>query len=147
MTTVFDSSPLKTGIHPAKDGDILCAIENYDIDNNGECIVPWNREKVSYEILFDRLSHSQTEISVTYYTILENKKVQDASGLIFSLQDLLSSVTNTKKKYTNYFVISFVTPVLRDAIALDTIAPAIPPAKAKPPNTYHFEVGINFLAK
>ena len=35
-TTVFDSSPLKTGIHPAKDGDILCAIENYDIDNNGD---------------------------------------------------------------------------------------------------------------
>ena len=102
MTTVFDSSPLKTGIHPAKDGDILCAIENYDIDNNGECIVPWNREKVSYEILFDRLSHSQTEISVTYYTILENKKVQDASGLILSLQDLLASVTTTKKKYTNY---------------------------------------------
>jgi len=101
MTTVFDSSPLKTGVHPAKDGDILCSIENYDIDNNGECLVPWNREKVSYENVFDRLSHTQNNITVTYYTILENKSIQDA-GLIFSLQDLLKSVISTPKKYNTY---------------------------------------------
>jgi S1-C subfamily serine protease len=76
MTRVFDKSPLKIGDFPAKDGDILCSIEDYIIDNNGDCKVPWNREKVSYKEVFDRLAISKDKIKITYYTILKNEEIE-----------------------------------------------------------------------
>lgn len=75
MTRVFDKSPLRTGDYPAKDGDILCSIEDFVIDNNGDCKVPWNREKVSYKEVFDRLAIAQDKIRVKYYTILKNENI------------------------------------------------------------------------
>ena len=90
ITRIFENSPLRIGEYPAKDGDILCSIEDYPIDNNGECTVPWNREKVDYNDVFNRVALSKTSIKITYYTVLENKQT---GGLIISLQGLLDTVT------------------------------------------------------
>lgn len=37
-------------------GDILCKINNYDIDNYGECKVEWNIEKVPFKSLLERFN-------------------------------------------------------------------------------------------
>jgi serine protease Do len=95
ITRIFENSPLRIGEYPAKDGDILCSIEDYPIDNNGECSVPWNREKVDYNEVFNRVSLSKNSIKVTYYTVLENRQTggNQTGGLIISLQGLLDTVT------------------------------------------------------
>jgi S1-C subfamily serine protease len=100
ITSIFNNSPLLTGEFPAKVGDILCAIEDFPIDNNGECNVPWNREKVSYNDVFDRISVTKKEIKITYYTVLEN--VVQKGGLILSLEDLLKSVIGKQQKSKVY---------------------------------------------
>jgi S1-C subfamily serine protease len=96
MIRVLEKSPLKQGEYPAKDGDILCAIEDYLIDNNGDCKVPWNREKVSYREVFDRLSFEKDKIQVTYYTILKNENIKHKGGFFnldkYNLDYLLKSV-------------------------------------------------------
>jgi S1-C subfamily serine protease len=96
MIRVLEKSPLKQGEYPAKDGDILCAIEDYLIDNNGDCKVPWNREKVSYREVFDRLSFEKDKIKVTYYTILKNENIKHKGGFFnldkYNLDYLLKSV-------------------------------------------------------
>jgi S1-C subfamily serine protease len=115
ITKIFDNSPLKSGEFPAKDGDILCSIGYTDdskgyspkadkmfiIDNNGECVVPWNREKVNYSDVFDRLCLTESKIKITYFTILKNK--QSGGGFIIkTLSDLLESVTGTFNKPNVY---------------------------------------------
>jgi serine protease Do len=100
ITSIFTNSPLLSGEYPAKVGDILCAIEDYTIDNNGECSVPWNREKVYFNDVFDRISVTKKEIKITYYTVLEN--VVQKGGLILSLEGLLKSVVGEKKKSKTY---------------------------------------------
>jgi S1-C subfamily serine protease len=100
ITSIFKNSPLLSGEYPAKVGDILCAIEDYTIDNNGECSVPWNREKVYFNDVFDRISVTKKEIKITYYTVLEN--VVQKGGLILSLESLLKSVVGEKKKSKVY---------------------------------------------
>jgi S1-C subfamily serine protease len=101
MTTIFEGSPLNTGEHPPKNGDILCAIEDFPIDNNGECSVPWNREKVNYTEVFDRVSLTKYSIKVTYYTVLETIEKQQA-GFILTLQSLLNSVTSKPEAHPVY---------------------------------------------
>jgi S1-C subfamily serine protease len=100
ITSIFTNSPLLSGEYPAKVGDILCAIEDYTIDNNGECSVPWNREKVYFNDVFDRISVTKKEIKITYYTVLEN--VLQKGGLILSLESLLKSVVGEKKRSKTY---------------------------------------------
>lgn len=100
ITSIFKNSPLLSGEYPSKVGDILCAIEDYTIDNNGECSVPWNREKVYFNDVFDRISVTKKEIKITYYTVLEN--VVQKGGLILSLESLLKSVVGEKKKSKTY---------------------------------------------
>jgi serine protease Do len=100
ITSIFKNSPLLSGEYPAKVGDILCAIEDYTIDNNGECSVPWNREKVYFNDVFDRISVTKKEIKITYYTVLEN--VLQKGGLILSLESLLKSVVGEKKRSKTY---------------------------------------------
>jgi serine protease Do len=100
ITSIFTNSPLLSGEYPAKVGDILCAIEDYTIDNNGECSVPWNREKVYFNDVFDRISVTKKEIKITYYTVIEN--VVQKGGLILSLEGLLKSVVGEKKKSKTY---------------------------------------------
>ncbi len=110
---IFDNSPLKKGDFPAKDGDILCSINGFSIDNNGECQVPWNREKVNYSEVFDRYSLSESKMKITYYTILkqelvdENGKVLEQKGGLFNLekfnlQYLLQSVLDSNGPQTYY---------------------------------------------
>ena len=101
ITSIFKNSPLLIGEYPSKVGDILCAIEDYEIDNNGECSVPWNREKVYFIDVFNRISLSKKDIKITYYTVLDN--VVQKGGIILSLEELLKSVVGTKKnKYSTY---------------------------------------------
>lgn len=122
ITKVFDNSPLKTGDFPIKDGDILCSIAGYTIDNNGECKVPWNREKVSYNEVFDRISISESKVKVTYYTILKHEIVDETGNILssnthqhsnnqngglfnlekFNLEYLLKSVLTTSSPKTYY---------------------------------------------
>jgi S1-C subfamily serine protease len=109
MIRVLEKSPLKLGEYPAKDGDILCAIEDYIIDNNGDCKVPWNREKVSYREVFDRLSFEKDKIKVSYYTILKNENIKHNGGFFnlnkYNLDYLLKSVgirTEPKQIYKTH---------------------------------------------
>lgn len=103
MTRVFNNSPLTIGEDPAKDGDILCKIEDFDIDNHGECTVPWNREKVSHTEVFNRLALTQYTIRVEYYTILEQK--QTGGFMINTLSDWLKNVTGTTEIRKEYQII------------------------------------------
>jgi hypothetical protein len=113
ITKVFENSPLRKGKNPARDGDILCTIGGYEIDNNGECVVPWNREKVSFLEVFDRIALSESKIKVTYYTIVKNEITNGTgqNGGLFDigkldLNSLLKSVntdsSNSKKVYTKF---------------------------------------------
>jgi S1-C subfamily serine protease len=95
ITSIFKNSPLLSGEYPAKVGDILCSIEDYEIDNNGECSVPWNREKVYFNDVFDRISVTKKDVKITYYTVLDN--ILQKGGLILSLEELLKTVVGTKK--------------------------------------------------
>lgn len=94
MTRVFDNSPLKIGEDPAKDGDILCKIEEFEIDNTGECTVPWNREKVNYNEVFDRLALTQYSVTLEYYSIEE--ETQKGGFIINNITDWLKNITSTR---------------------------------------------------
>lgn len=99
ITKVFENSPLTTGNYPIKDGDILCSIGGYTIDNSGECKVPWNREKVSYNEVFDRISIDKNKMKITYYTIVK-QEILDENGSIVPSKDSKESnvdLSNSEK--------------------------------------------------
>ena len=55
-----------------KEGDILCKIDDYDIDNYGECGVSWNIEKVPISTIIQRYK-ADDRIQLSYYST-KNKK-------------------------------------------------------------------------
>jgi S1-C subfamily serine protease len=65
VNEVFDKSPLK--IVGIIEGDLLCEIDGYPIDNYGECTVPWTNDKVFMGDLLHRYLTSDI-ISLKYWS-------------------------------------------------------------------------------
>lgn len=55
-----------------KEGDIVCKIDDYDIDNYGECQVDWDIEKVPISSIVQRYKEND-KIKLSYYSKKENK--------------------------------------------------------------------------
>ena len=69
---IYKTSPLyNTGI---TNGDIICSFDNHNIDNYGECNVPWTNEKVHINYLLHRYKIGDV-IPITYWSYNKyNKK-------------------------------------------------------------------------
>ncbi len=66
---VIKKSPLKNYI---KKGDIILKINNYSIDNNGECKVPWNIDKVPLVTILQNYTPNDY-LNINYFSKNEKK--------------------------------------------------------------------------
>merc|ERR1711871_1175939 len=58
-----------------KKGDVLCKIDNFDIDNFSECKVDWNMEKVPLTSIIERKKVGE-KIRMTFWSESKNKIVE-----------------------------------------------------------------------
>jgi serine protease Do len=88
INTVFKNGPLDiTGV---KEGDILCKIDNYPLDNFGESNVSWSNEKMSIFDIFNKNYRVNEKINLE---ILRNgkilkKEVTTAPNTYFNIREL-----------------------------------------------------------
>ena len=82
VKNVYKTSPF-FGI--LSNGDILCSFDNYDVDNYGECIVPWSSNKIHLNYLLHRYKIGD-RVQITYWsykTFLKTKQVDIKSASIY----------------------------------------------------------------
>jgi hypothetical protein len=69
MKKLYTESPYyKAGV---RSGDILIKFNNYDVDNHGECFVPWSDEKVHVKDLISRFTTKDT-VPIEYWSFENN---------------------------------------------------------------------------
>lgn len=82
-------------------GDILCKINNYDIDNYGECKVEWNIEKVPFKSLLERFNVGD-KIKLKIWS-QEKKKIKD---IIITLKPSID-IYQIREKYPPFDIIKW----------------------------------------
>ena len=82
---IFKTSPLnKINI---KEGDIICRINDFDIDNHGETNVKWNYEKIAISEVLNRLAPYK-QVNITYWSV-KNQRFRKEKTTLYPTNKLV----------------------------------------------------------